>query len=116
MFLFSTSSRLALEPTQQPIQQVRGALSPGVKRSGREADHSPPTSTEVKKTYIYTSTPPYVFMGSTGTTLPFITFYVQTYSETTIQRFFLEQWTWTQTKENLKWRQFNTEILILDDC
>jgi hypothetical protein len=28
----------------------RGALSPVVKRSGREADHSPPTSAEVKKT------------------------------------------------------------------
>jgi hypothetical protein len=27
----------------------RGALSPGVKRPGREVDHSPPTSAEVKK-------------------------------------------------------------------
>jgi hypothetical protein len=26
---------------------------------GREADHSPPASTEVKKMWIYTSTPPY---------------------------------------------------------
>jgi hypothetical protein len=26
----------------------RGALSPGVKRPGREADHSPPASAEVK--------------------------------------------------------------------
>jgi hypothetical protein len=25
-----------------------GAISPGVKRSGREADHSPPSSAEVK--------------------------------------------------------------------
>jgi hypothetical protein len=31
--------------------------SPGVKRQGREADHSPPTSSEVKKTGIHTSTP-----------------------------------------------------------
>jgi hypothetical protein len=31
------------------ITEVRAALSPGVKRRGREADHSPPTSTEVKK-------------------------------------------------------------------
>jgi hypothetical protein len=30
---------------------------PGVKRPGREADHSPPTSAEVKKMWIYTSTP-----------------------------------------------------------
>jgi hypothetical protein len=35
-----------------------GALSPGVRRQEREADHSPPTSAEVKKTCIYTSTPP----------------------------------------------------------
>jgi hypothetical protein len=28
---------------------------------GREADHSPPTSAEVKKMWIYTSTPLYVF-------------------------------------------------------
>jgi hypothetical protein len=40
-----------------------GALSLGVKLPGREADHSPRTSAEVKKTWIYTSTPPYVFMA-----------------------------------------------------
>jgi hypothetical protein len=52
-----------LRPTQPPIQCVSGALYPGVKRPGREADHSPPTSAEVKKTQIYTSTPPYAFMA-----------------------------------------------------
>jgi hypothetical protein len=36
---------------------------PEVKRQGREANHSPPTSAEVKKMWIYTSTPTYVFMG-----------------------------------------------------
>jgi hypothetical protein len=66
--IFSKSSRLALRSTQPPVQWVPGALSPGVKRPGREADHSPPTSAEVKKTWIYTSTPPYAF---TATTLPF---------------------------------------------
>jgi hypothetical protein len=40
-----------------------GALSPGVKRQRREADHSPPASAEVKKIWIYTSTPPYAFMA-----------------------------------------------------
>jgi hypothetical protein len=40
----------------------RGALSPGVNRPGHEADHSPPAGAEVKKTWIYTSTPPYAFM------------------------------------------------------
>jgi hypothetical protein len=34
-----------------------------VKRQGREADHSPPTGAEVKKMWIYTSTPLYVFMA-----------------------------------------------------
>jgi hypothetical protein len=39
-----TVSRTALVPTQPPIQWVSGALSLGVKRPGREADHSPPSS------------------------------------------------------------------------
>jgi hypothetical protein len=34
-----------------------------VKRQGREADRSPPTSAEVKKMWLYTSTPIYVFMA-----------------------------------------------------
>jgi hypothetical protein len=62
-FLFSTSSRPALGPTQPPIQWILGALSPGIKRQGHDADHSPPTSAEVKKMWIYTSTPPYIFMA-----------------------------------------------------
>jgi hypothetical protein len=62
-FHFSISSRPPLRPTQPPIEWVPGALSPGVKRSGREADHWPPTSAEVKKTWVYTSTPPYAFMA-----------------------------------------------------
>jgi hypothetical protein len=36
---------------------------PGVKRQGHEANHSPPTSAQVKKKVIYTSIPPYVFMA-----------------------------------------------------
>jgi hypothetical protein len=50
-------------PTQPPIQWVAGSLSPGVKRSDREADNSPPASAEVKKMWIYTSTPQYTFMS-----------------------------------------------------
>jgi hypothetical protein len=38
-----------LGPTQPPIQRVSGALSLWVKRSGREADHSPPSSAEDKE-------------------------------------------------------------------
>jgi hypothetical protein len=51
-------SRPALESIQPPIDWVPGSLFPG-----READQSPPASAEVKKMWIYTSTPPYVFMA-----------------------------------------------------
>jgi hypothetical protein len=57
-FLVSTSSRPVLGPTHPPIQWV-----PGVKQPVRETDHSPPTFIEVRKTWIYTSTPPYSFMA-----------------------------------------------------
>jgi hypothetical protein len=40
-----------------------GGSFPGVKRQGREADQSTPTSAEVKKMWIYASTPLYVFMA-----------------------------------------------------
>jgi hypothetical protein len=46
--IFSTSSRPALGSTQPPIQFVPGTLSLGVKRPGREAVDSPPSSAEVK--------------------------------------------------------------------
>jgi hypothetical protein len=39
-----------------------GGSFPGVKQQGREADHSPPVSAEVKKIWTYTSTPPYAFI------------------------------------------------------
>jgi hypothetical protein len=48
-FMFSyivntaAASRPALGPTQTPIQRA-----PGIKRLGCEADHSPPSSAEVK--------------------------------------------------------------------
>jgi hypothetical protein len=48
IFLFSTPSRPALGPTQPPIQWVSGAISSEVKQPGREADHSPQSSAEVK--------------------------------------------------------------------
>jgi hypothetical protein len=64
-FVFSTASRSrpALGPTQPPMQWVLRALYPRVKRQGREADHSPQDSAEVKKMWIYTSTPPYALMA-----------------------------------------------------
>jgi hypothetical protein len=45
----SFTPRTALGPTQPPSQWVPGALSLGVKRSGREADHSSQSSAEVKE-------------------------------------------------------------------
>jgi hypothetical protein len=62
IFLFATASRQALVPTQPPIQWVPAANTPGIKRPGREADHSPSSSADVQSTWSYTSTPPYVFM------------------------------------------------------
>jgi hypothetical protein len=54
----SNSPHQALGPTQPPIQWVPEALSLGVKRPGCEADHSLPSSAEVKVVWCYTSIPP----------------------------------------------------------
>jgi hypothetical protein len=59
IFLFATASRPALDTTQP---MAKAAFFPGVKRPGREADHSPPSSAEVKNAWSYTSTLQYVFM------------------------------------------------------
>jgi hypothetical protein len=56
-------SGTALGPTQLPIQWVPEDLSLGIKRPGREADHSPPSNAEVKNAWIYTSAPQYVFVA-----------------------------------------------------
>jgi hypothetical protein len=47
IFLFTTASRMAVGPTQPPIQWAPDTLSLGVKWLGCEADHSPPSSAEV---------------------------------------------------------------------
>jgi hypothetical protein len=74
IFLFTTVSRTALGPTQPPIQWVPRALSLRVKRSGREADPSPPSSAEVENERSYTPLPnTSSWRGaelSIGTTLP----------------------------------------------
>jgi hypothetical protein len=48
IFLFFMVSRPTLGPTQPPTKWLPRALSPRVKRPGNEADHSPPSSAEVK--------------------------------------------------------------------
>jgi hypothetical protein len=57
----------ALESTQPPIQWVTGALSLGIKRPGREAEHSPPSSAKVNNTPSWRGIQ---FKKGTGTTLP----------------------------------------------
>jgi hypothetical protein len=50
------------------VQTASGAhsasyrMGTGIKRPGQEAEHSPPSSAEVKNAWSYTSTLPYVFM------------------------------------------------------
>jgi hypothetical protein len=42
---------------------VSGVISPGIKQQGHEAEKYNPTSAEIKKMWISTATPPYVFMA-----------------------------------------------------
>jgi len=48
LLLFATVSRPDLGTTQPPMQWAPGAFSAEVKRPGREADHTPATTSEVK--------------------------------------------------------------------
>jgi hypothetical protein len=45
------------------LHWVLGLSSPGVKQQGCEADHSPPTSGKVKKTWTYTCSPLCIFIA-----------------------------------------------------
>jgi hypothetical protein len=77
IFLSTTASRSALGPTQPPIEWVPAAPSLGVKRPVREADHSPPSSAEVKEWVELYLHSPNTFSWrdaqlSTGTTLPLL--------------------------------------------
>jgi hypothetical protein len=70
-FEYSRSKRFLSTPQRpdqlwgppSPLSNGYGGSFSEVKRPGREADHSPLTSAEVKKMWIYTSTPPYAFMA-----------------------------------------------------
>jgi hypothetical protein len=62
-FTFTTVSRPALGSIHPLIQWVLEVLYPGVKRSGREAGHTPPSSADVKNAWSYTSTLP-IFLHS----------------------------------------------------
>jgi hypothetical protein len=58
----------ALDGGEPPVQWVPG-LSRGYRRPGRDADHTPPSSAEVKKELSYTSTHP---MGPPGPVTRFL--------------------------------------------
>jgi len=58
-FVSTTTYRSALGLTLPPTQWV-----PGVKRPGREADHSLPSSAEVRKTWSYILQIPHTFSWS----------------------------------------------------
>jgi hypothetical protein len=58
----AAASRPVLGLIQPPIQWVQGASSPGIKRLGSEADHSPPSVAEVNNAWRHTSTP-HVFIA-----------------------------------------------------
>jgi hypothetical protein len=64
-FSLLRKSRPAVGPIQPPThgRRVISARGGGVKRLGREADHSPPSSADVKNGWTYTSTPSYTFLG-----------------------------------------------------
>jgi len=62
-FLFTTASRTAPVSTQPPIQWIPGTLPLVVERQGRDAEHSRPSSAEVKNSWIHTSTPQCGFMA-----------------------------------------------------
>jgi hypothetical protein len=54
----TTMFRMALGPTQPPIQWVPGAFSLGVKQPGCEVDHSPLSSAKAKECIeLYTHSP-----------------------------------------------------------
>jgi len=55
-------TRPALGPAEFSIQGYRGSF-PGSKRPGREVDHTPPSSSECKNEWIYTSTTTVILHG-----------------------------------------------------
>jgi hypothetical protein len=55
IFLYSTAFRPALGSTQPPIQEI---LSPRVEQLGRQADHSSPSTAEIKNDGVIPPLPP----------------------------------------------------------
>ena len=68
--LFSQKSGPAVWPNQLPLQWIPAALSPGVKRPGRNGHRLPPCSAGVKTEWSCNSTFFYAFMTYIGAALP----------------------------------------------
>lgn len=64
LFYMSRAPIPALRPRQPSSQRISGDFSPEIMRSGREAGHLRPCAGEVKNTWTYTATPPYIFRAS----------------------------------------------------
>jgi hypothetical protein len=60
-FLHVYQTGSVVHPASYPVET--GSLFLEVKWPGREAEHPPPASVVVKKTWIYTSTLPHAFMA-----------------------------------------------------
>jgi hypothetical protein len=61
--IFAVASRPTLGTICPPIQWVSGALTPGVSRPGREADHSPHLVPRLRMPRAVLQLPQYVFMA-----------------------------------------------------
>jgi len=61
-FHFDTISGPPLGPTHRNIQCAPGFFPPRLRWPRHEADHSPPSSADIKDAWSYTSTPQYLYM------------------------------------------------------
>ena len=66
----TTTSRPVLEPIHLPLSWLPVVSFLGVKRPGREVDHSPPSSAAVNKIWSYILLHLYAFMAWTGKAVP----------------------------------------------
>jgi hypothetical protein len=89
-------------------------MYPGGNAAGGDIHHSPPTSAEIKKMWIYTSTPPYAFMAlSTRTSLLLYSYlyHFMLVMKVGIHRFILEKQKILEKKTYLR-----NKILVRENC
>jgi len=76
IFPFSKTSKPFLQPTQSPIPWTPGTLFWTVQQPLHEANHSPPSSVEVKNKWDYTSTPLICLHSAHRDKFTFLLFYL----------------------------------------